>query len=457
LTGSFNEVARFYSHPPLDNNFTFTGPINGSFWVNISGSANVEFRVKMYIYNPATGNISLLDVTSPGIFLPSETDTEITFTMPQPAASVPAGHRFIFILEATKSGGGPSPTVNLLYNSAARASQFTVCRLVPAILSITKTGPAGAIIGEFMSYRITISNEGGTTATNLIISDTIPSGAFYAAGGGVQVGNIIRWQENSLTPGSSIQLPFLLTATKTITNSNYRVTADGGVAAVGKEPVVTIVSPPGQPNLTVVKTGPATAASGQLIAYTLVVTNSGDAEANNLLVEDTLPAGATYVSGGTRVGNTIRWTAGSLDAGDSLQFSFSVTATRTITNQNYRVSAQNAPDFTGQKPVVVQIAPSAPAIQGVFLPLVMKPAGLTTLIIRSENTGGINPVQVLHPTTNIELLRCTVGNNTQKVCGQFPSIGSYKIVAVTGSCGTLRGTFNDATPGARVTRRIFCN
>jgi uncharacterized repeat protein (TIGR01451 family) len=361
------------------------------------------------------------------------------------------------ILEASKSGGGPSPTVDLLYNSAARASQFTVCRPVPAILSITKTGPAAAVAGEFMSYQITISNEGGTTATGLVISDTIPPGAFYAAGGGVQVGNIIRWQENTLTAGSTIQLPFLLTATQTITNNDYRVTADSGVSAVGREAVVTIVSPPGKPNLTIVKTGPVAVAPGQLIAYTLIVTNSGDAEANNLLVEDTLPAGANYISGGTKVGNTIRWTAGSLDAGSSLQFSFSVTASQTITNQTYRVSAQNAPQFSGQKPVIVQITPRAPRLQGVFLPLVTKPSGLTTLIIRSDNTGGINPVQVLHPTTNSELLRCTVANNTQKVCGQIPAIGAYKIVAVTANCGTLRGTFNDATPGATVTRRIFCN
>jgi uncharacterized repeat protein (TIGR01451 family) len=458
LLGSYQEISRFYSDPPLSSDFNFVDAITGAFWVDIIGDANAELKVSMYDYDPVSGAAVPLGEASPGTFLPAD-ETEVPFTIAQPATAVAGGHRFLFILEGKKSGGGASPTVNLLYNSSDKASHFTVCRPTPPILTITKIGSLGAGIGEPINYKIVISNAGETAATNLVISDTIPQNAFYTIGGGVQVGNIIRWQEAILLPGETIQIPFVLTATQTITNSDYRVTADGGVSAVGQEAVVTIISPPGQPNLTVLKTGPATAAPNEFITYSLIVTNSGDVEAEDLVVNDLLPVGATYVSGGTRVGNVIQWTADSLAADSSLEFNFTVTAQETIVNENYRVWAENAPEFIGQKLVAVEIIPQAPLIQSLFLPLLLKPGPLTTLVINSDNTGGINPVQVLHADNDSELLRCTVENNVQKVCGQFPTPadGRYKIVAVTVNCGTLQGTFSDAAPGATVTRRIFCN
>jgi hypothetical protein len=95
---------------------------------------------------------------------------------------------------------------------------------------------------------------------------------------------------------------------------------------------------------------------------------------------------------------------------------------------------------------------------GVYLPIIFKGGPKTTLIIDSDNTGGINPVRILDPdNNNNEVLRCTIGNNVVQVCGTFPSIGNYKIIATTNNCGVLQGTFNDATPNATITRRVFCN
>lgn len=97
----------------------------------------------------------------------------------------------------------------------------------------------------------------------------------------------------------------------------------------------------------------------------------------------------------------------------------------------------------------------------VYLPIVSatRVDPQTALRVDSINTGGINPVRVLNPITNQELLRCTVGNNVVQVCGSFPTPanGTYKITASTQNCGFLQGTFSDATPGGTVTRRIFCN
>lgn len=109
------------------------------------------------------------------------------------------------------------------------------------LLTIDKRGPLFAG-GSAITYTITVTNSGNLTATNLIISDTIPAGATYIPGsGGVQVGPVVRWTVSALAPfDTAIQTTFAVTATQTTVNTDYRVTADGGIAAVGSNSVRTI-------------------------------------------------------------------------------------------------------------------------------------------------------------------------------------------------------------------------
>jgi uncharacterized repeat protein (TIGR01451 family) len=209
------------------------------------------------------------------------------------------------------------------------------------------------------------------------------------------------------------------------------------------------------PNLTIAKSGPAFALTGQSISYTLTVANSGTLSATNLVISDTIPSGASYVSGGTKVGNVVRWTAASLSPSANFQFTFTVTAATTISNSNYLVVADNHPLVTGEPPVVTIVSNNAPKL--LHIPIVSKTEPLTLLIVNSVNTGGISSVRVLSPG-NQELLNCgPIGNNVTQACGSFPAIGTYRVVAQTINCGVLQGTFNDATAGATVTRRIACN
>jgi hypothetical protein len=75
------------------------------------------------------------------------------------------------------------------------------------------------------------------STTNLLVTDTIPSGATYI-GGGTQAGSVVTWTLGSLLPDAAATLSFVVTATQTITNSDYRVAVDGRLAAVGQAPVV---------------------------------------------------------------------------------------------------------------------------------------------------------------------------------------------------------------------------
>ncbi len=78
------------------------------------------------------------------------------------------------------------------------------------------------------------------------------------------------------------------------------------------------------PDLAITKNGPATADPGDLITYTLTITNSGTISATNLVITDAIPSGANYVSGGARVDDTVSWTVSSLaENNGSVQVTFS--------------------------------------------------------------------------------------------------------------------------------------
>ncbi len=102
------------------------------------------------------------------------------------------------------------------------------------------------------------------------------------------------------------------------------------------------------PDLEIGKTAPPAALPGQPITYTLTVRNNGAQTATNLQVVDSLPAGATYLSGGTLVGNEVRWTIPSLAGyGAEAAVSVVVTAVSDLSNETYSVTANGGHSASG--------------------------------------------------------------------------------------------------------------
>ena len=146
-----------------------------------------------------------------------------------------------------------------------------------------------------------------------------------------------------------------LTAREDYTFQGWATTADGEVVyAAGAEisPLKSAMDlyavwqkselPPvvGTPALDITKTADHdTVTVGDEIAYTITVTNTGDAEAENVVVTDTLPEGVTYLES---TGNgsydadarTIAWTVGALAAEESETVTVTVSADEagTVTN-----------------------------------------------------------------------------------------------------------------------------
>jgi uncharacterized repeat protein (TIGR01451 family) len=109
-------------------------------------------------------------------------------------------------------------------------------------LEISKEGPDVAAAGDPITYTLTISNVGTNPATDVVVTDTMPTGASYIDGsGGTQTGNVVTWNIPLLPTNTVTQVHFAVTATETITNQAYEVKGRGDYRAVGEEAVVTVV------------------------------------------------------------------------------------------------------------------------------------------------------------------------------------------------------------------------
>jgi uncharacterized repeat protein (TIGR01451 family) len=103
-------------------------------------------------------------------------------------------------------------------------------------LSIDKQAPPTFhLAGEPITYALAVANQGNVPATGLAVTDRIPVGATYLPGsGGTRVGDVISWTFPSLASGGTVTRTFAVTASDTIVNDDYRVTADGGHSALGR-------------------------------------------------------------------------------------------------------------------------------------------------------------------------------------------------------------------------------
>jgi uncharacterized repeat protein (TIGR01451 family) len=106
-------------------------------------------------------------------------------------------------------------------------------------LEIGKVAPATAVAGSPITYTLTITNRGGTTATGLTVTDLLPAGATYVSGGSYD-GSQVSWTIPALPGyGFASQVLAIVSASETISNSVYGVTAVGGYSAMGQATAVT--------------------------------------------------------------------------------------------------------------------------------------------------------------------------------------------------------------------------
>ncbi len=181
--------------------------------------------------------------------------------------------------------------------------------------------------GGTVNYTIDLSNSGPHTATGIDVSDLLPAGVTFVSSSATQgayVSGTGVWTVGSLTNGASASLD--ITATVDAGTNGSTILNTASVSAIDQadsnpgDNTDTATMTVQSVDLSVIKLiDDATPNEGDVVNYTVVVSNAGPNTATNVQLTDLLPAGVAFVSSsatqGTYVSGTGIWGVGSIGNG----------------------------------------------------------------------------------------------------------------------------------------------
>ncbi len=215
----------------------------------------------------------------------------------------PKASREITVSGVATTAEGLQPCATVTFAVAPFCSDIAV---VEPKLALTQTIPAEVLVCDPIKLQFVVKNEGTIALQGVQIVDALPAG-WQSTDGKTE----LVFDVGPLAPGQARQLTGSLKAAKTGEYVNKAIArAQGGVTAEA-----TATTTVRRPVLAIAKTGPAKQYLGRPITYEITVTNKGDAPAAQVVVEDTIPAGAQGVHTeptGTVSGSKALWQLGTL-------------------------------------------------------------------------------------------------------------------------------------------------
>jgi len=209
----------------------------------------------------------------------------------------------------------------------------------------------GANVGQQAVFTITVANQGPNPATNVGVTDALPSGLSYVSstpsqgsydsGTGVwTAGSIDSGAQATMTLVARVDTPGVKTSLAQVSASDTfdpDSIPNNGIESEDDQQSV-VITPP-VIDLDLEKTiDIAKPNVGQTVRYSLLVNNAGPDDATNLVVADELPAGLIFVgataSSGSYNANTGQWSVGSLAKGASATLSLDATVDTTESTTN---------------------------------------------------------------------------------------------------------------------------
>lgn len=329
------------------------------------GAANASNTVTTFV-NPTTNPFKLVDLSSATIGdtltytmawrnVTNVTQTNVIFvdTLPNNVTFIPNS---ITINGVTTPGATITPPNGLNTGTLPLASVVTISYKVridtipnpnpiPNSASVTNTGigtqtfetniaetqvnyaelsratktrdKAYASIGDTITYTIALFNNGNTSANEVVIQDTIPSGTVFEINSvrinGVQQLGAVVAPPTGLTlacipPGEAATITFIVSVisipnpqvavNNASANFNYTVDNIAQTKLTGNvntnQTTTTIVDATIVPVKRVNKTF---ATLGDTLTYTVILSGVGNTTANNVILSDSLPSTLTYVPG----------------------------------------------------------------------------------------------------------------------------------------------------------------
>jgi uncharacterized repeat protein (TIGR01451 family) len=256
---------------------------------------------------------------------------------------------------------------------------MTVTDPQPILLLTKIANAATAQAGSAIVYTLTARNTGSAAATSVTLSDVMPANTTFASasGGGTLSNGVVAWAPTALGVNAALTVTLRVTVETPlpnltpIVNDAYSVSCAELVGVLGAPVTVTVQS---APVLSITASAPITAYAGLYYTSTVVVRNSGNADANEAMVTSTLPLNTSFAWAdweGQLVNGSVRWMRPELLAGRAFTMTFAVRVSEVnsgtlLTNAQQRIeSAEDAWAIHG--------AINTTAVRGpcVYMPVVM--------------------------------------------------------------------------------------
>lgn len=316
--------------------------------------------------NVPANNVVITDVIPTGTtFVPGSlvgaTGTPPTFNL---LGSIAAGGSAMVTFQVLVDDS--IPAINPLTNTANAAYTFTVDPANPngatgtangntvstqineAIVTMEKSvTPTFVDTGDNLTYTIVLTNDGNVAADSVVVTDAIPVGTTFVAGSVVGATGTppTLTLTNPIPAGGSATVSFQVQVDPTLPNPNPILNAATSTFTFTMDPDL----PDGQSgtsasnmveaqvnnaSITMLKSvDKSFANTGDTVTYTLQLQNTGNVPANNVLINDVIPVGTTFVLGSltnaTGTPPTLALTS-SLGAGESRTISFQVKVDDTL-------------------------------------------------------------------------------------------------------------------------------
>jgi uncharacterized repeat protein (TIGR01451 family) len=377
----------------------------------------------------------------------SDPADKITWTALAVPANTTVTLTYDALVKGTFSGSqegcspGQYPVLNSVTLTVGSGSNAKLCVTASPVISSDKTvNPTTAIVGQTVDYKVVVSNTGDADGTTTVVDDYDQAHLTISniSNGGVDNGDTITWTNLPVAAKSSVTLTYQGTVKGTFSGSQTgcqpgqypvvnNVTVTGGTGdtntlCVTASAVITTTKTVNRNNVE----------PGDVVTYTITVTNSGDADGVTTVTDDydQLHLDISNISnGGVDNGNTIVWSNVTVPAKSQV--------TRTYNAQVHGPfgpppASSCDPGFfpvlnlvtvtggTGADATLCVNTGTTLAVSKTSCPTVAVPGGLLTYTITYSNTGA-------NPATNV-IITDTVPTGTSVANSNGGTLSNGKVI-----------------------------
>lgn len=353
-----------------DNGGTANGGLNvdpsaNTITFNVAASSDLSVTKTVSSSTPNMGSNVTFQITVANAGPSNATQVELTDVLPSGytfvSASAPAGTSYnnmdgkwaignltdgnsvtLSITAKVKTSGNYKNTAAVTANEDDPDSTNNTASVTPvpvpiADMSVTKMSNTGnPNVGSTIVFSITAANAGPSNATNVKVTDVLPSGYTFVSAtapagtsydsttGVWTIGNMANGGNATLTISATVKASGSYANTATITADQSDSNSANNTATATPTPVPVA-------DLSVNKANNnSTPNVGSNITFTITAANAGPSNATSVTVNDLLPSGYTFVSANAPAGTSYNstsgvWTIGSLANGANVALGLTAT------------------------------------------------------------------------------------------------------------------------------------